>query len=382
MGVPIVVQCACGKKLKAPDSAGGKRVRCPACGKGVPVPAAEPWVHEELAAQPPRVELCPSCQRPMPPGAVVCTQCGFNIQTGKQLSVQKRTAAAGPRAGRGLEGAGSALSGIFAGLPIGAAVKITVVLVIVALVGWWGYGFMHPAAVVEWSAQPVESYAVAADLTSTTAFRHLDLVSRTFGDFSLDGRDMLIITRPSPQESFIHVKTKLSRRYLSNQGKLKNDKFLIDPNDLQLLGADGKAVTGVFLVQQPTSKAQINLNRLPEKAQLPFSGPNLEAWRTPGQAQGDLKAQFRIDGVLEAVAGAWHYQAPGGLTVDLSGKGTQLLVNWDSQSTAWKASTSAEDSATAFDTFGDWPVEMLFPRPGQGPYKLKILDSLAPAPHP
>jgi hypothetical protein len=41
--MPITVQCEkCGKRLKAPDAAAGKRVKCPGCGGPVSVPAAAP----------------------------------------------------------------------------------------------------------------------------------------------------------------------------------------------------------------------------------------------------------------------------------------------------------------------------------------------------
>jgi hypothetical protein len=39
--MPILVTCECGKKLKAPDNAAGKKVRCKQCGETVTVPAAE-----------------------------------------------------------------------------------------------------------------------------------------------------------------------------------------------------------------------------------------------------------------------------------------------------------------------------------------------------
>jgi len=38
--MPVSVNCACGKRLVAPDEAVGHRVRCPHCGAIVPVPAA------------------------------------------------------------------------------------------------------------------------------------------------------------------------------------------------------------------------------------------------------------------------------------------------------------------------------------------------------
>lgn len=39
--MPITVACSCGAKLRAPDAAAGKRVKCPKCGTPVAVPAAE-----------------------------------------------------------------------------------------------------------------------------------------------------------------------------------------------------------------------------------------------------------------------------------------------------------------------------------------------------
>ncbi len=38
--MPLSVQCPCGAKLRAPDAAAGKSLKCPKCGEGVPVPAS------------------------------------------------------------------------------------------------------------------------------------------------------------------------------------------------------------------------------------------------------------------------------------------------------------------------------------------------------
>jgi len=49
--MPIVVTCpGCSATLKAPDTAAGKKVKCPKCTSAIPVPAAEePPVMEEEA---------------------------------------------------------------------------------------------------------------------------------------------------------------------------------------------------------------------------------------------------------------------------------------------------------------------------------------------
>jgi len=40
--VPIRVSCSCGKSLRAPDSAAGKRLRCPGCGQMIALPESAP----------------------------------------------------------------------------------------------------------------------------------------------------------------------------------------------------------------------------------------------------------------------------------------------------------------------------------------------------
>jgi len=45
--VPISCQCpSCGKRLKAPDSAAGKKAKCPQCGKPVKIPEQEVYEAE------------------------------------------------------------------------------------------------------------------------------------------------------------------------------------------------------------------------------------------------------------------------------------------------------------------------------------------------
>lgn len=118
----ISVGCACGKRLKAPASAAGKRARCPKCGtvhtlpapQAAPVAAAatsggsDPYeVDDPFAAiaeaamreeQATPLESnavhCPGCQRAMPDGAVLCVNCGYDSRTGKRAAATKVIAAA------------------------------------------------------------------------------------------------------------------------------------------------------------------------------------------------------------------------------------------------------------------------------------------------
>lgn len=48
--MPIEFSCGtCGKKLRAPDTAAGKRVKCPGCGGPVPVPGEQIYEAEDVS---------------------------------------------------------------------------------------------------------------------------------------------------------------------------------------------------------------------------------------------------------------------------------------------------------------------------------------------
>jgi hypothetical protein len=151
----ITVICPCGKKLKAPASAAGKKAKCPSCGNVMKLdapagaagaaPAVPPVPTEALAAAkaansagavtakkvaappPPPAPAdhaddggddlgdlyalaavekqarsagavddsprCPKCFTELPSGAVLCTNCGFDLRTRKALSTTRGDAA-------------------------------------------------------------------------------------------------------------------------------------------------------------------------------------------------------------------------------------------------------------------------------------------------
>ncbi|MAE60445.1 MAG: hypothetical protein CMJ49_03710 [Planctomycetaceae bacterium] len=102
----ISVQCSCGKQLRAPDSAAGKKAKCPACGLVAALPGGKTDPMGSTAGMDP-IELddnnadgslaldaarqvaqsedlltakCPSCGGRIPPNAVVCVQCGHRFR--------------------------------------------------------------------------------------------------------------------------------------------------------------------------------------------------------------------------------------------------------------------------------------------------------------
>lgn len=76
--MPIRYDCPCGKTLAIPDAHAGEQTYCPACNRRFVVP--QPGAPAAPGAEQLR---CPSCGEEVQPGAVFCTSCGLNMQTGE-----------------------------------------------------------------------------------------------------------------------------------------------------------------------------------------------------------------------------------------------------------------------------------------------------------
>ena len=121
--MPVRIKCQCGKVLSIKDELRGKQVKCPGCSKVLRVPAANPGPAKAAVAAAggqsgpgakSRLQsaaggasdslddlfaeegfnrqvaaVCPACRSEMAAGAVLCTKCGFNKQTGQRLDGHK-----------------------------------------------------------------------------------------------------------------------------------------------------------------------------------------------------------------------------------------------------------------------------------------------------
>ena len=122
--MPIRLQCSCGKQLSVRDEFAGKAVKCSGCSKAIRVPAsggggktaaAKTAKPKAAAARPAAARpapaasqsdslddlfaeegfdrqvfaVCPSCRSEMAAGAVLCTKCGYNKETGTSLESHK-----------------------------------------------------------------------------------------------------------------------------------------------------------------------------------------------------------------------------------------------------------------------------------------------------
>lgn len=138
--MPIKTVCSCGAAFAAPDKLAGRQVKCPKCSQPVGVPAAEATPTTGTANSPnakaagvaggnrraaahgdPEVKAlldevdlgqsktgrrCPGCRTDVAQDAVVCIQCGMNLETGKKMKT--KTVQAVNRDGPKLHGAAKA----------------------------------------------------------------------------------------------------------------------------------------------------------------------------------------------------------------------------------------------------------------------------------
>ena len=98
--MPIKVACKCGAAFAAKDELAGRTVACPKCKQplkivpaqaAAPAAPAAPHANADLfdglgmKARDTTVPRCPGCAADLPPNAVLCVKCGYNIKLGRRM---------------------------------------------------------------------------------------------------------------------------------------------------------------------------------------------------------------------------------------------------------------------------------------------------------
>ncbi len=81
----IRVRCSCGTQVQAADEQAGRKVRCPSCQELLRLPGEREEADGYGVEQGHR---CPSCKREWPQGTVICTDCGYNFETGRKMKTK------------------------------------------------------------------------------------------------------------------------------------------------------------------------------------------------------------------------------------------------------------------------------------------------------
>ncbi len=91
----IKVTCSCGKTVSAKDELAGKRVKCPDCSEPISIPAESAFQEvgsdmagllDEIGMEATRTGVrCPNCRSDLEADAILCVDCGYNLESGKVL---------------------------------------------------------------------------------------------------------------------------------------------------------------------------------------------------------------------------------------------------------------------------------------------------------
>ncbi|WP_425613881.1 hypothetical protein NA78x_003725 [Anatilimnocola sp. NA78] len=118
--MPIKVACTCGAAFAAKDELAGRTVACPKCKQPLKIPAPQAAAPAPLAAhgnaglfddiglkaRDVNIARCPSCSSDLPPNAVLCVKCGFNLKLGKKMQTMSMSGDAPVMSGGGHGGHG------------------------------------------------------------------------------------------------------------------------------------------------------------------------------------------------------------------------------------------------------------------------------------
>lgn len=101
--MPIKVACHCGQSFTAKDDLAGQTLLCPKCSQPLTIPSPNARAQaqqlkpadsmadlfDEVGLKEYRGARCPKCNAPLKPDAVLCTECGFHLQSGQILQGAK-----------------------------------------------------------------------------------------------------------------------------------------------------------------------------------------------------------------------------------------------------------------------------------------------------
>jgi len=121
--MPIKVACTCGAAFAAKDELAGRTVACPKCKQPLRIPAPQAAAPAPLAphgnaglfddiglkARDATIARCPSCAADLPPNAVLCVKCGFNLKLGKKMQTMSMSGDAPVMSGGGHGGDATAM---------------------------------------------------------------------------------------------------------------------------------------------------------------------------------------------------------------------------------------------------------------------------------
>lgn len=380
--MPILVACDCGKKLKAPDAAAGKRAKCPGCGKVLAVPAAAGSIDAATPSSA-KAPASPSTSRPAPPQAAsnpgpsepasssppaaphaiarasndyeISLDLGALAATDPAGAMPRRVELDAPEAAAAdTSNAASGSTrlvpkppkeapkhdftlGTFMGIDmdVGNLIKFAILAVFV-VAGIWGWrrlttDFRIASAV---SVDAVPAYGVAfkskADwklLNNSPNERLVDLANIS-GDVVASGPDIIYVTRPDPKGEYILMDVVVSQQLLHEQKQETGIYMIVDAAKFELKSASGTVVPHM-IIMPVKSGFELDTSTVQTADPAGILPPNAKPSRSdvqPDRNTNGTKGTLHFDGSGyqgELTYSSYHYKAefgPDSLGVDATGR--------------------------------------------------------------
>ncbi len=383
----IVVNCACGKKLKAPEGGAGRRVKCPGCGAVLTLPTEQVDAYELAESAPDSSRLDSKLWR-----------------EATRRAAERDEAAVGPRplfnllgvdVTRGRAAALAAVALLATGLPVwffvygpGAKSRLLSARTVSVVTLLRGLDTQEPYNLLTGTGNRALGVK-GPKLKSSPAAGALAAVDLVY---AMGGPDELLLARPAADGGHILVEVQLAQGLFDAHGQSSSDyKMHFNPDAFTLTPTDGSgpALTPRLLFARFDSKLQIDVagaNTSDYKVLLPADVPPTTEkieMRSGGAAMGTLtyddpgaKGQIEFTsayflsggtpGVIGLTAtGQVQRHTPDGAAIDYDYKLGSLDLSWRSPGAgAWWCKPRYTRSQ-AFSSYSKFQVALLFERPAQ-----------------
>jgi hypothetical protein len=398
--MPIVVDCSCGKKLKAADGSAGRRVKCPACGTVLVVPAPEPELDGYELAEPAPEPARSGVEAVATPSAESSRLDSPIWKDATRRAAQRDQAAAGPQP----------LCNVL-GIEVTWARAATFAVVMLLLLGGGAWFFMsgpgakskllsvHTVTVTPLlegldTREPYNLFTGTGDrslgvkgpkrksVATAGTFASVDMV------YSLGGSDELLLTQPAGEGKHLLVEVQLAHGLFDAHAQATHDyKINISPDAFALTPVRGGTPMrprvlfasfdrGVALdmAGAKTSGYQVllpvGIKPASEKLDIRHGGP---AIGTVSYDSPDAKGEFNfVSAYFISGAPGVHglnadgkvtRTAPDGTAVDYEYQGGTLALQWTSPVDAAAWWSKPRYAAAQGSSFAKVRIALLFDRP-------------------
>ena len=425
--MPIVIDCPCGRRLRAAEQYAGRKVKCPACGGVLEVPGVEPSAAAppaddtyELAEAPPEPRR-PAPPRPAPTAAAASSAPPAATPDAEVQTLHERIARRSLQRDAAAEGTAPLFNVMGIEFTRPRLAVAAVLLLLLVVLPWWFFAYGPGAKAVVLSTTSVTATPLLPSLKMHQAFnlytgegdRGLGVqgmastqpggaATGPTGDaraFAIGGSDQLIHTRPDPAGGHLLVRVRIAHGLFDAQGFIDRYDSIVraDMFKLEPVSGDGPTLEPTVLytavdggdLELDTGGAETSTYTDLVPAGLKPSSEQIEQ-RNGGPASGTVRfdaasgatGQFEFSSpyflsgspMMQGLTATGRVERPlpgGGGAAVYDYQGGSLHVTWPAGRSWW--ATPRFTTAQGASGFSKLDVALLFDRPQPGGrYRLKF----------